>query len=877
MLFYILFIVGGLDWQVLKTENLVIIYKPGYEYEALQTLFNLEYYRVNVISLTGHNPRRVPVVLEDVGLLSNGYADPFFYNIHIFTNPPNFDYYLEGGEDWFRNVGVHEFTHIAHMTRTAGLSRLLTNAFGSVFQPNMYAPGWLIEGITVYAESQISPYEGRLNDGFFNSYLERRVAQGEVPTLVEVTNEPLSFPYGKIYLYGGEFFDFLAKKYGRESFARFFQVYGSHFWAPITPLLPFLGVDRAASKVYGKRFPALFSEWRDYLKGQPMEKDYKATRLTCGGWYIPTMVSYQHKIYYVREKPIKLGCFRYRILVQLMEYDLKTKKERVFTTIESWLTTKMRLHKNILYFCTAEFQHTKNNIYLNGWGITSVLKKIDLDSKRSERLFSDEIRTFCILDDSTIIYIKNRKGDFGSEIWLATSRKRKKLFEIEYLINDIATDGKKFVVAAKRRFENTDLYFLDLVTGKLELIVSTPWSEGGLDFIDEDLLGFIANYDGRHYPYLAELGDSLKILRNAETGLVNSFVLFDSALIFSGLDINGFDLYITRYPAELYELKPAEPSPAPDFASLDLQIRRGNYFDIAQTLYPAVRIPIFLPTDSTFRKWLYSAVIAGADATGENFYWSWIGYDPGAVDPILRMGLQSYFFSPLVWELFYEFHKRLNIYISHTLYRRLHYGISDITLGIALNGWENFMRKEIVPQISCTGKMPYGNYFGNFSLYYERQHFYSTIDRTGIKGTMGINKILFNGEIRFLINGFYDPQNPDQVSISIRGYDYLKAPKAATFTAEYSHPLLKLRSGFWNPNVYFEDFIGICFFDYAVLPDNEDCLSGGVALGLETKMGFNFIQLLPQIGLAVNRDRAIKIIFGCQVSSAGQSDKRILN
>ncbi|GAH93483.1 unnamed protein product, partial [marine sediment metagenome] len=179
------FLFNWFDWKTLKTENFTVIYNSEYYWEAIQTLQNLEYYRQGVIDLTGNNTRNIPVVIEDLGTMSNGFADPFLYNIHIFTYPPGFGSSLEGIENWYRTVSVHEYTHIAHLTKTKGFSKILTGLFGAPFQSNMYAPAWIIEGITVFSESRISPYEGRLNDGFFDSYIGARVHDNKFPSIIE--------------------------------------------------------------------------------------------------------------------------------------------------------------------------------------------------------------------------------------------------------------------------------------------------------------------------------------------------------------------------------------------------------------------------------------------------------------------------------------------------------------------------------------------------------------------------------------------------------------------------------------------------------------------------------------------------------------------
>ncbi|MCX7994612.1 MAG: hypothetical protein N3A65_02400 [candidate division WOR-3 bacterium] len=861
-----LLVITWFDWKVLKTGNFTIIYKPGYEYEALHTCKSLEYYRAYVVNITGNNPRRVPVVIEDTGILSNGYADPFFYNIHIFTNPPNFDYYLEGIEDWFRLVGIHEFTHISHMSRTNGISGVFTGIFGSFFQSNMYSPGWLIEGITVYTESQISPYEGRLNDGFFDAYLRLRVDDGRIPAITEATNEPFSFPSGKIYLYGGEFFEFLAFKYGDEKFARLFNVYGSYPLAPLSLFFPAIGLDRAAKAVYGQTFPALFSHWRKYLKCKKDKWKCESKRLTADAWYIYSMVSHKDKIYYVRAKPLKVNCFSHEMLVHIMEYDLVQRKEKIFATINSWLTTKMRLHKDNLYYCTAEIKRAKN-VYLNGFGITSVLKRINLNDKKSEVLLKDDIRTFCVLSDSVIIYVKNITDGFGSEIWLYTPEFRKKLLKVDYLINDIETDGKWFVVSAKKQFENTDLYILDLESGNLYPITNTPWNEGSLYFIDKSQLGFVANYDGQHYVYSVNLDMPHQVFRYLNSGFVNSFIFRDSTLIFSGLNIDGFDIYEVKYQAVEYILENYNPAPKPDLDSLDIEIKHGNYLDILKTLYPSVRLPVFLPVDPTLKNWYYTAVIAGADATAENFYVGLFGYDCLNKKPLVITGFESRFLSPLTIDLFYNFNNSINISSSYPVFYSLNYGISQITTGIQFSSFASFTRKEISPEISLNARIPYSFFHGNFSIPIERLALNSSINRTGIRGKIGFNRIILNGQFKSQLSGLYDPQNPDTPVVSIRGYESIYTQKALILSTECSHKLFGVRKGLWNPNIYFEDLFGTLFFDYAILSQTNAIYSIGIALSLETKMCFNFLQFLPIVEIAVNRNKEIKLIFKINMSS----------
>ena len=866
MVIILTLIFSWFDWQVIKTKNYTVIYKPGYEYGAIQTLNNLEYYRAYVDRITGNNPGNLPVVIEDTGILSNGFANPFFYNIHIFIYPPNPEYYLEGIQDWFRLVGLHEYTHIAHMTKTAGIPKILTRIFGAPFQANMYSPGWIIEGITVYTESQISPYEGRLNDGFFDNYLEIRIRENKFPDIIEATNEPLSFPYGKIYLFGGEFFNFLSNKYGEEKIARFFSVYGSYPWALISPIFPGLGIDLAAKTVYGKNFPGLFSEWQRYERGRPINYQIFGERLTKKGWYISSVVYHNDKLYYAREIPIKLDGFRYKVFTYIMEFNLADKKEKIFTTLNSPLTTKMKLYGDNLYFCSAEIRRAEN-LYYNGFGITSVLKRMNLANKKTEVLFKDDIRTFCVLSDSIILYVKVKDRDFGSEIWLYHPKMHKKIWEGEFLINEIETNGKWIVVSAGKRFENTDIYLLNLETKDFIPLLKTPWTEGNLFFIKEDLLGFIANYEGKQRIYRIDLNQPETIFCYTKTGFVNSFVVIDSMIFCSSLNSEGFDIYKIVARAEVYGLKEWKANLEPNFESQNFVIKNGNYLDIAKTILPSARLPLFLPMDSTFKKWLYSAIFAGSDATNEHFYIMIIGYDQLNNIPYFQTDFQSLFFNPLNMRLFYYYNDLLYLTFNYPLFYSLGQKIKRISSSLDFKSFDEYRRKEIKPEISITGGNPYTTFSLRFSIPFERRTFRSSIDRTCFSGSAGLYHMLFNGELLIKLTGFSDTQNPDTPLISIRGYENIHSQNGIIFNTEYSHRLLNIRKGLWNPNIYFEDLFGTIFIDYAIDGEQKKYYSIGLELGIETKGCFGFIKIFPKTGIAINKNKKIKMFITINASS----------
>jgi len=853
------------DWQCIKNEKFSIIYKQNYEWEAQQTLRHLEHYYQNIVDLTGNRTRNLPIVIEDIGTMSNGLANPLFYNIHIFTYPPGFGSYLEGIEDWYRTVAVHEYTHIGHMTKTCGIPRILTSILGGLFQPNMYSPGWTIEGITVYSESRISPYEGRLNDGFFDSYIGTRVFEKRFPSVVEATNSPLSFPYGTIYLYGGEFSNFLSTRYGEEKFRRFYSVYGSYFWAPISAIFPCLGLDIAAKRVYGKTFPGLFSEWRRYEENRFANWLMEGEQVTNKGWYISSLVSYNRKLYLVREMPIKVSALNYKNLIQIVEFDIDTKKEGVITTLHSSVTTPLRIHNENLYYTTMELKRAPN-VSLGGFGATSVLHKRNLINGHEEILFKDDVRSFCILNDGTILYTKDRLHQFGSEIWRYNKDTREKISEVFYLINEMEADSNHIIVVARQNYENWNIY---LFSNQLIPIANTPWIEGSINLKKEVLL-FTANYDKIYANYCLDLSENV-FYRLTQNGYANFPEIIDDTLYFIGLSKDGFDIYKKYAELEVYGLNLTQPVPTLD--SQTVKFTRGGYENVLKTLFPAIRLPVIYPADTTFKNWIYGVTFLGGDATNENIYNIIFTYNQLKDEPLFDATLFSNLFTPLGLELQYSYNNYLNCNLEYPFIYRLSSGPTLFSLLMRGRAFKQFKRKEISPGAQIVFDYPFTELNISFVSPVEMKIWTSEIDRTAQIFHAHLNHLSFGGQLSLEVFGYLDPQNPDTPSIYIRGYDVMSSPKGTITTIEYSHVLVKLRHGFWNPNIYFEDLFSTIFFDMAI-PDNDKLYySIGLEARLETKMGFGFLQFAPSCGIAFTKEKRLKFFWRISLDNLKVSDK----
>ena len=124
---------------------------------------------------------RVQIILVDQHDLSNGWATPLPYNtIEISAAAPAAESSVGNTDDWLRLVFIHEYTHIAHLSRAGGWIGGLRRGFGRLplLFPNLYQPLWGIEGIATWQESG-STGQGRVVAGDFRQILETAAAAGQ--------------------------------------------------------------------------------------------------------------------------------------------------------------------------------------------------------------------------------------------------------------------------------------------------------------------------------------------------------------------------------------------------------------------------------------------------------------------------------------------------------------------------------------------------------------------------------------------------------------------------------------------------------------------------------------------------------------------------
>ncbi|HEY0721439.1 MAG TPA: hypothetical protein VGE50_09300, partial [Gammaproteobacteria bacterium] len=248
---------SSLHWQTLRSEHFTIHFHQEGEAAARQLLAIAEGVHQRLSPLMQWTPKGgTEIVLTDEYDLANGWATPYPSDrMTIIMSAPDALDGLEDFADWQELVFTHEYLHILHLDKASGAPAVLRKIFGrhQLLFPNAWQPNWFIEGLATHVETDRQRGIGRGQSSYYDM-LMRMETLGGVKPLRQVNQPLVSWPMGTAsYLYGVEFYDWLAQQYGEEKVVELVNNYSNNVW-------PFL-VNSNASQTTGKDLDTLWSEF----------------------------------------------------------------------------------------------------------------------------------------------------------------------------------------------------------------------------------------------------------------------------------------------------------------------------------------------------------------------------------------------------------------------------------------------------------------------------------------------------------------------------------------------------------------------------------------------------------------------------------------
>ncbi len=245
----------SLAWRTIETPHFRVHYHAPLALLARRTAAVAERAHDRLAELFGAAPRgRVELVLSDESDAANGSATALpFDTIRLYAEAPDDLSPLADYDDWATLLVTHEQAHIHHLDQAYGLAAFINALLGRSYMPNHVSPRWLLEGVAVWQESDLSS-AGRLRSTQWDMYLRADVLEDRFLTIAQMSNDVERWPHGNAaYLYGSEFVSFVARHHGSEAIAAIVRDYAGS-------VLPY-GINRVFERATGASVEALWERF----------------------------------------------------------------------------------------------------------------------------------------------------------------------------------------------------------------------------------------------------------------------------------------------------------------------------------------------------------------------------------------------------------------------------------------------------------------------------------------------------------------------------------------------------------------------------------------------------------------------------------------
>jgi hypothetical protein len=175
-----------------------------------------------VTTLVGYAPpMRVQIVIEDPFDISNGFAFTLLDHpaIVFWASPPDPRESIGQFRTWGEMLAVHEFGHVAHLTRPSrnpllrGFWRLAPVNLGPLA---LRSPRWVIEGYATYIEGVVTG-SGRPHGVWRPAILRQWAIEGRLPNYAQLSSWSDFEGPDFAYLAGSAFLEWLARRHGDSS------------------------------------------------------------------------------------------------------------------------------------------------------------------------------------------------------------------------------------------------------------------------------------------------------------------------------------------------------------------------------------------------------------------------------------------------------------------------------------------------------------------------------------------------------------------------------------------------------------------------------------------------------------------------------------
>jgi hypothetical protein len=602
-------------FRVIPTDHFVIYFHQGEDAMA-QRLARIaeETWQALRAPLGRRAPDRTHVILVDQTDVANGWATPVPRNtMAIYAVWPSASDSLNS-DDWLRLAFTHEYTHILHLDRSEGWARAARGLFGRIpfAFPNLFLPGWQIEGLAVYEESRVTG-EGRMHAGDFRAVVGEAARAQQLLPLDRANGGLTRWPSGQApYAYGLGFHAYLADRYGVNTLTELAD--------RTARSLPYFG-SLAFKRVYGKDLGTLWREYHDaaIVAVEPAPAWPAAQRLTRHNYVVTGPRFRSSDIYYSVRNADELPS------VYRLSGASASAPERVTSRI---LGSTLAPGRDRVYFDQQESRRNAG-LYSDLYSLDPVSGRVRALT-REARVMDPDISP----DQQSIVAVKVRPG--ARDLVLVRLASPDEVAAISTLVSEPDTqfnaprwspDGKTIVVGRQRLGASPEIVVVDVESTAVCSIASGARARWATPTWRPDGGAVVAAASIDDGPFnLFEIDPATAAIRqltHTTGGATWPVVSPDGqSIVYAGYTATGFDLFRVPYapdtanpttaglqnPRTLEPQNPGTPEPA---------TRQASIYRPWPTLPPTSWSPVI---DRTNDVWRVGAGVAGVDVLGYHAY-----------------------------------------------------------------------------------------------------------------------------------------------------------------------------------------------------------------------------------------------------------------
>ncbi|UCB46955.1 MAG: hypothetical protein JSV25_05935 [Spirochaetota bacterium] len=553
---------------------------------------------------TNYTPKyKLDVIITDnsdlasasVQLSSNGY----YLTINAVHPYQDFMDGIDAYKSWYRNLLIHELTHIIHQDMVEGFPAFTHKIFGKLIYPNTSNPLFYTEGFPTYTETVKENGYGRGNYTYTNMLVRTAILEENPPLLDRASNSTWLWPGGQTrYLYGVSFVNWLVRNYGEQKLITFNKNNSSKL--SFTSSLAF-------KKVYGKTFQEVWDKWleEETRKAHDFQKGLEFRGITK---YIPVGTKRGYVYSFAMSNSGKTAAYSIRPadkLGGLYLYDFKTEKERC---IKKGLYAESILFSNDdrkLWYIRGDLRknvYYENNIY-----------EFDIAKKTEKKITENgHIQGFMFTDSENELLICY-STPYGTDIrFLTINGETKSTIRQTILpvVEQPVLSGDKTNVAfsCRNREGNRAIYITALDDLKNETfipkrITSLNQNAYSPEWLSSEELVFVGDNNSVYNLFRVNIqNENIARITNVPTGIFDPDISADGTVLLQEYTSSGYRIVKTSMNELRYNYPVTEPeiaeTPSEDVSTTSVRQSNNDYaiaeYNAAQWLFPGYWSPLFI-------------------------------------------------------------------------------------------------------------------------------------------------------------------------------------------------------------------------------------------------------------------------------------------